>query len=256
MQSEEDTTDHQMANSIPDGVSSTSENPSNSTNKIVHVCWSWKETPSQMFQHPPGSIVGDPSDGWIRYGRVANKKLEAAYNNEDDTCDLDNFYEVDLTTMKQINKHTGFQREVQRTVETPKVWCWKETGGLMWKHDPSTIYGHPSGCWIQYDQTVSDLLEQAFQDGEEEVSTSNVYVVNLDNMIQTNEATGIERDVQRVDATADDDDEPPQPSAVTSSSSAVAAQCGRDRGGSGRFWYLGSMCTAMPTLESSHSWPR
>lgn len=234
MQSEEDTPD--QVGSIPTACSTSQQQTPVANPKIVYV-WSWKETPSQMFQHAPHSIVGDPSDCWIRYGRFSNAKLEAAYQNREVSWDLDPQYVVDLAAMTQMNKRTGFQRKIQRTVETPKVWCWKETEGLMWKHNPSTIYGNPSDCWIKYSETQNDLLETAYMiNGDDEVSPANGLVVDFAEMVQTNEATGLEREVQRVDVIIADEDNTtniqrqqqqqialPDIAAVSSSSAAATA---------------------------------
>ncbi|CAJ1965037.1 unnamed protein product [Cylindrotheca closterium] len=242
MQSEQDTPDQVASTSNP---SSTNHDTSKST-KSVYV-WSWKETPSQMEQHPASSIVGDASDCWIRYGRHSNARLEAAYQNYCQNQDasssvrtlmnLDDTYVVDLHTMIQVNKRTGFQRDVQRTIDAPKVWCWKEIEGLMWKHNPSTIYGNPSDCWIKYDTAQNELLESAYldNDGQDEVSPKNGLVVNFEDMIETNEVTGSEREVQRVDFKQPEEEEEEEDrhqivpdtaasTTATSAASAVAAQ--------------------------------
>jgi len=176
----------------------------------LEIVWAWKESPSEMSKHPAGSIVGDPSECWIKYNNSSNAMLEAAFKGQggEGTCDLGNGYVVDFLENKQTKTSTGYVREVQRIVkvksalESAKVWCWKETSGQMGKHNPSVIHGNPSDCWIKYDDTANAILESAYQaqSAYGESSPCEGYVVNFSTMKQTKTATGFEREVQRFDA--------------------------------------------------------
>jgi len=108
-------------------------------------------------------------------------------------------------------------------------WCWKETPGYISNHSQDMIVGNPTDCWIKYEPHLNAMLEAAFQSYSESngKSTSsrtmnesikklrssfsaksmdetkyvvhwNGYNVDVRDMIQTKEATGFQRDVQRV----------------------------------------------------------
>jgi hypothetical protein len=81
------------------------------------------------------------------------------------------------------------------------VWCWKETPQLVQGHDKSKIVGSPADCWIQYDKTIGDKLEQTFQKqgGTGTYLPLNEYRVNFSDMKQIKLTTGYERDVQRME---------------------------------------------------------
>ncbi|CAJ1931381.1 unnamed protein product [Cylindrotheca closterium] len=172
--------------------------------------WCWKETQGQMGKHSPSSIVGDPSECWIKYDNSSNTMLETAFRNQggEGTCDLGNGYVVDFLENKQTKTATGYVREVQRmanvkcAMDDPKVWCWQETQGHMGKHSASAIYGNPSDCWIKYDDKANSILESAYQanGSNGEISPSDGYMVNFTTMKQTKIATGFVRTVRRVDA--------------------------------------------------------
>lgn len=88
------------------------------------------------------------------------------------------------------------------------VWCWQETDQMMSHHDPSVIYGDPADCWIKYDMSCTEKLEEAYADGQTEFSPLRGYTVNFSKMLQTKLATGFQRKVQRVveKGTANDED--------------------------------------------------
>mmetsp|Transcript_24532 Transcript_24532/g.60155 ORF Transcript_24532/g.60155 Transcript_24532/m.60155 type:complete len:399 (+) Transcript_24532:1273-2469(+) len=163
-----------------------------------------------MSNHPASSVAGDPSECWIKYDNSTNAMIEAAFKGQggEGAFGLGNGYVVDFLENTQTKKATGYAREVQRIVnvksalDSPKVWCWKETQGQMGNHSSSAIYGNPSDCWIKYDDVANAILESAFQaqGTNGEISPSNGYMVNFTTMKQTKTATGFERDVQRVDA--------------------------------------------------------
>ncbi|CAB9498601.1 polymerase 14 [Seminavis robusta] len=85
------------------------------------------------------------------------------------------------------------------TKEPPKiVWCWEETTHLMGSHTPSRIFGDPKDCWIRYDKKCSAMLEDAYQNKSGGCRPLKGYFVDTNAMIQTKEATGFQRKVQRV----------------------------------------------------------
>ena len=180
-----------------------------------------------MPKHPQSTIVGSPSDCWVAYDPNANSVLEQAFqeNKGFGTCNLMNGYRVDFTTMKQTKISTGYERDVQRVVQTgavdasigsavermtntvvtsepSKIWCWKETEGKMGMHPPRNIVGDPANCWVKFDDQASATLEAAYQSqgGRGSCSPIDGYTVDFAAMKQTKDATGYQRDVQRVAA--------------------------------------------------------
>lgn len=114
-------------------------------------------------------------------------------------------------------------------------WCWRETPSFVSAHSPDMIVGNPADCWIKYDHYLNAMLEDAFQahtNSESKKTSINEsfkkltsmnesfkkltpfspapldelkfivcrdgYKVDVRDMKQTKEATGFERDVQRV----------------------------------------------------------
>mmetsp|Transcript_17668 Transcript_17668/g.32082 ORF Transcript_17668/g.32082 Transcript_17668/m.32082 type:complete len:797 (+) Transcript_17668:286-2676(+) len=75
----------------------------------------WKESPSQMSNHPASSIFGDPGNCWIKYDDATTAKLESAFllGQDGEFSPIDG-YMVNFTTMKQKNLSTGYQRDIQR----------------------------------------------------------------------------------------------------------------------------------------------
>ena len=185
-----------------------------STNPTAYdptVIWCWKETPSQMAGHDASEIVGDSADCWIKYDDSINLSLESLFASGGvDTFDLGNGYSVDFKAMKQVNKSTGYQRDIQRhsdmmnvPIVKPMIWVWKETESQMSNHPAASILGDPKHCWIKYDATATAKLENAFHTpGQDIESPIDGYTVNFATMKQTKLATGYERDVQRFDADA------------------------------------------------------
>jgi WWE domain len=78
------------------------------------------------------------------------------------------------------------------------VWCWKETSHMMSNHDPASVFGDPKDCWIKYDKKSTDLLEQAHQSGATQCHPLDGYTVDFSTMLQTKQATGFQRKVQRI----------------------------------------------------------
>jgi hypothetical protein len=174
----------------------------------LQVIWTWKETSSQMYKHDASKIVGDKADCWIKYDDFANQAIETAFKTQGGEGGylLGKGYSIDFTSMKQIKKATGYQRDIQRHVDVmstttgPKIWCWKETQGQVSNHPASSIFGEPSNCWIKFDDAAIAKLEAAFQaqGPHGECSPLPGYTVNFDTMSQTKKSTGFQRDVQRV----------------------------------------------------------
>lgn len=107
-------------------------------------------------------------------------------------------------------------------------WCWKETCHMMSNHAPDTIAGHPADCWIKYDPSSNAMIESAFQAFSDSKKEANFktsvnysfkkltafspyqvdeskfvvcwdgYKVDVRDMRQVKEATGFERDIQRL----------------------------------------------------------
>lgn len=88
---------------------------------------------------------------------------------------------------------------VSYTKDPPKaVWCWQETDHQMGNHGPASIFGDEKDCWIIYDNKSAALLEKAYNTGSAKCRPIDGYEVDLKTMIQTKEATGFTRKVQRV----------------------------------------------------------
>jgi hypothetical protein len=88
------------------------------------IIWCWKETASQMENHPSSAIVGDPADCWVRYSSHDNELLEVSFQaltGNGQVAINNDEYKVDLTTMIQTKMSTGFVREVQRFTKTTSV---------------------------------------------------------------------------------------------------------------------------------------
>lgn len=93
----------------------------------------------------------------------------------------------------------------------PKIqWCWKETSHMMGNHAPDMIVGNPSDCWIKYDAGQNISLENAYQEYSKKSSKKHRFIsplpgykVDLEDMIQTKEATGFRRDVLRIEQVPD-----------------------------------------------------
>lgn len=80
----------------------------------------------------------------------------------------------------------------------PKVqWCWKETDAFMAQHDPQDIYGNSDDCWIRYGNT--NEIEEAYQNqkGKGTFSPLPGYSLDFASFIQTKQATGFRRQVER-----------------------------------------------------------
>mmetsp|Transcript_7127 Transcript_7127/g.16685 ORF Transcript_7127/g.16685 Transcript_7127/m.16685 type:complete len:1479 (-) Transcript_7127:954-5390(-) len=92
----------------------------------------------------------------------------------------------------------------------PKIqWCWKETSHQMDNHAPDMVVGDPRDCWIKYDAAQNISLESAYQ---QYLTTKSKkfrfiyplpgYKVDLEDMTQTKEVTGYQRDILRVEQVA------------------------------------------------------
>jgi len=76
-------------------------------------------------------------------------------------------------------------------VTTNTQWCWRETDGYMHNWDDKMIEGHPSECWVRYDDYSNNVLELAYQ------AQGNVgqciprtgYTVDFSTMSKTNDDT-------------------------------------------------------------------
>ena len=80
--------------------------------------------------HTPQEILGDPADGWIRYNDSDTRTLESAYaamiaavlsspsfastSSSNLVLLAGGRYAVELRTMEQTNRKTGYVRKVQR----------------------------------------------------------------------------------------------------------------------------------------------
>jgi len=92
----------------------------------------------------------------------------------------------------------------------PKIqWCWKETSHMMQNHALDMIVGNPNDCWIKYDASQNISLESTYQEYLKKnskkyrfVAPLPGYIVDLQDMIQTKEATGFQRDVLRIEQVA------------------------------------------------------
>lgn len=82
------------------------------------VLWMWKETPQCMHQHAPQNVYGDLANCWILYDAPSSKALEEAHQNRETRVSPLPGYVVNLRKMLQIKTETGFEREVQRIVDT------------------------------------------------------------------------------------------------------------------------------------------
>ena len=116
-------------------------------------------------------------------------------------------------------------------------WCWKETLHMMSNHAPDTIAGNPSDCYIKYESSLNNMIESTYQaysgsksketnlkasvnqsikkltsfnpispGGEDEskyIINWGGYKINIREMCQVKEATGFERDIQRLVVTTD-----------------------------------------------------
>ncbi|KAG7355278.1 receptor family ligand binding protein [Nitzschia inconspicua] len=92
--------------------------------KHTRVQWCWEETREYYITHSPSEFLGDPNDCWIMYDDYYNQLLETAFKQHDGkgTISLDPMdYIVDLETMTQTNRSTGFVRKVMRWQEPAKT---------------------------------------------------------------------------------------------------------------------------------------
>ena len=193
----------------------------------LQVVWCWKETPHLVSSHKATDIVSYPKDGWIKYGTGANNKLEAAFQAQGGTgtCDPQVGYRVDFNTMQQSKISSGYERQVQRLVETDNdalqetapsssniaassssmIWCWKETDSQMSKHSKTEIFGNVTNCWIKYEDKDTAKLEAKYLScsGKGNCTLQKSYVVKFSTMKQINQSTGYMRDVLRVDSNDD-----------------------------------------------------
>ena len=78
-----------------------------------------------------------------------------------------------------------------KQVTTNTQWCWRETDGYMHTWDDNMVVGHPSECWVKYDDYSNNILELAYQ------AQGNVgqciprtgYTVDFTTMSRTNDDT-------------------------------------------------------------------
>jgi len=80
--------------------------------------WYWREEPGRLAAHDP-DLVKAPH--WVAYDDEAREKLEAAYEAfakdpgvPDIVSNVGPARDVSVKTMKQINRKTGFERDVLR----------------------------------------------------------------------------------------------------------------------------------------------
>jgi hypothetical protein len=91
---------------------------------ILEVRWCWKETDVRMSLHPSITIVGDKLDCMIAYPKNINDSIEAAFQAQKGTGQFSptpNYVIHFDDTMKQTNIRTGYQRDVQRVVDTEAI---------------------------------------------------------------------------------------------------------------------------------------
>eukprot|EP00980_Cylindrotheca_fusiformis_P031075 scaffold25800_cov162-Cylindrotheca_fusiformis.AAC.1 len=112
--------------------------------------WCWKETPSQMYQHDPSTVYGDPADCWIKYDDLAIAKLESAFEAQGSNGEISpsNGYMVNFATMKQARVSTGYVRDVQRVdailTSNATVHCWTSVNGTAPDGSPGFIPMKPT----------------------------------------------------------------------------------------------------------------
>jgi hypothetical protein len=89
----------------------------------LQVRWCWKETDVRISLHPPADIVGDTSDGMIVYPKNTSDAIEATFQAQKGIGQFSPMpnYVINFDTMQQTNIRTGYQRDIQRVVDTAAI---------------------------------------------------------------------------------------------------------------------------------------
>jgi len=118
----------------------------------------------------------DKDESWRKYSSAQNKKIEKAFQSDEETVILDKTYRIDLKRKIQYRaSDPDRQRAIKRVADSVK-WYWKKD--LRLKDDNVA-------AWQIYSKADTKTLEAAFASNEESCELEKKYQVDLKEMVQS-----------------------------------------------------------------------